>query len=390
VSPGGSTPFRLNLHVSDVGHTLVLGPTGAGKSTLLGLIQAQFFRYPDAQVFTFDKGYSSFPLVAACGGHHYDIAADSLDALAFYPLASIDRPTERAWAAEWIETLMALQGVVVTPAHRGAIDHALGLLAASPSRTLTDLQVKLQDPNLRQALRPYTLKGNFGALLDAQSDGLRDGRFQVFEMAHLMELGDRIVIPALLYLFHRIEQRLDGRPTLIILEEAWTYLLHELFAERIQLWLKELRKYNAAVVFVTQSLADIHASSKRHVIYESCPTKILLPNSEAGSEQGAAIYRAIGLNDREIEIVARSAKKRDYYYTSPLGNRLMDLTLGPLALAFVGATGREDLRAIRELRAMYGPEWPRAWVRQRGLDRWADQLADRATDRNERSLACAG
>ena len=205
-------------------------------------------------------------------------------------------------------------------------------------------------------------------------------------MAHLMELGDRIVIPALLYLFHRIEQRLDGRPTLIILEEAWTYLLHELFAERIQLWLKELRKYNAAVVFVTQSLADIHSSPKRHVIYESCPTKILLPNSEAASDQGAAIYRAIGLNEREIEIVAQSVKKRDYYYTSPLGNRLMDLTLGPLALAFVGATGREDLRAIHELRTTYGPDWPRAWLRQRGLDRWADQL----TDRNERSVACAG
>jgi len=386
----GSTPFRLNLHVSDVGHTLVLGPTGAGKSTLLGLIQAQFFRYPEAQVFTFDKGYSSFPLVAACGGHHYDIAAEALDALAFYPLAEIDRPAERTWAAEWIETLMALQGVAVTPAHRGAIDHALGLLAASPSRTLTDLQVKLQDPNLRQALRPYTLKGNFGALLDARSDDLREGRFQVFEMANLMELGDRIVIPALLYLFHRIEQRLDGRPTLIILEEAWTYLLHELFAERIQLWLKELRKYNAAVVFVTQSLADIHGSSKRHVIYESCPTKILLPNSEAGTEQGAAIYRAIGLNEREIEIIAQSVRKRDYYYTSPLGNRLMDLTLGPLALAFVGATGREDLRAIRELRATYGPEWPRAWMRQRGLDRWADRLAARKSDPNERSLACAG
>ena len=382
----GSTPFRLNLHVSDVGHTLVLGPTGAGKSTLVGLIQAQFFRYPDAQVFTFDKGYSSFPLVTACGGHHYDVGADSLEDLAFYPLAKIDKPAERAWAAEWIETLMTLQGVVITPAHRSAIDHALGLLVASPSRTLTDLQVKLQDPGLRQALRPYTLKGNFGALLDARDDGLRDGRFQVFEMAHLMELGDRIVIPTLLYLFHRIQQRLDGRPTLIILEEAWTFLLHELFAERIQLWLKELRKYNAAVVFVTQSLADIHASPKRHVIYESCPTKLLLPNSEAANEQGAAVYRAIGLNDREIEIVAHGVKKRDYYYTSPLGNRLIDLTLGPLALAFVGATGREDLRAVQELRAMYGPEWPRAWLHQRGLDRWADRLMDQ----DQRSTACAG
>ncbi|MBR0893011.1 conjugal transfer protein TrbE, partial [Bradyrhizobium diazoefficiens] len=40
----GSTPFRLNLHVDDVGHTLVFGPTGSGKSTLLALIAAQFRR----------------------------------------------------------------------------------------------------------------------------------------------------------------------------------------------------------------------------------------------------------------------------------------------------------------------------------------------------------
>ena len=32
----GATPFRFSLHVGDVGHTLVVGPTGAGKSVLLG------------------------------------------------------------------------------------------------------------------------------------------------------------------------------------------------------------------------------------------------------------------------------------------------------------------------------------------------------------------
>ena len=33
----GSTPFRFSLHVGDVGHTLIVGPTGAGKSVLLAL-----------------------------------------------------------------------------------------------------------------------------------------------------------------------------------------------------------------------------------------------------------------------------------------------------------------------------------------------------------------
>ena len=34
----GSTPFRFNPHVGDLGHSLNIGPTGAGKSTLLGLL----------------------------------------------------------------------------------------------------------------------------------------------------------------------------------------------------------------------------------------------------------------------------------------------------------------------------------------------------------------
>ncbi|NNF87574.1 MAG: hypothetical protein HKM97_03535, partial [Acidimicrobiia bacterium] len=313
----GSTPFRLNLHVSDVGHTLVVGPTGSGKSTLLGLIQAQWFRYPDAQVFAFDKGHSAMPLTLAAGGHHYDIAAEEVDRLSFYPLAGIDDPRERAWAAEWLETLFDLQGLTVTPAHRSALHRALELLAGSPSRTLTDLVIRVQDLDLREALKPYTLEGHLGTLLDADEDGLLGGRFQVFEMVHLMELREKVVVPVLLYLFHRIEQRLTGRPTLVVIDEAWTFLMHGLFAERIRTWLKELRKKNAAVVFATQSLADIHRSEHRWVIYESCPTKIFLPNPEATTEHGAALYREIGLNPREIEIVAGAVPKRDYYYSSP-------------------------------------------------------------------------
>ncbi|RUV66107.1 conjugal transfer protein TrbE, partial [Mesorhizobium sp. M5C.F.Cr.IN.023.01.1.1] len=73
----GSTPFRLNLHVDDVGHTLVFGPTGSGKSTLLALIAAQFRRYAGARVFAFDKGRSMLPLTLGLGGDHYEIGGDA-------------------------------------------------------------------------------------------------------------------------------------------------------------------------------------------------------------------------------------------------------------------------------------------------------------------------
>jgi type IV secretion system protein TrbE len=368
----GSTPFRLNLHVGDVGHTLVLGPTGSGKSTLIGLMMAQFFRYPDAQVFAFDKGYSSFVLTEAAGGHHYDIASSDAEELSFCPLAGVDRPEERVWAAGWIETLLALQGVTVAPAHRQAVHVALERLGASESRTLTDFLNTVQDREIRDGLRHYTLQGAMGRLLDAEEDGLREGRFQVFEMEHVMNKGDVNAAPVLTYLFHRVEQRLTGRPTLIVIEEAWLMLTHGLFAEKLEEWLRVLRKANAAVVFVTQSLAEIFRSARRDLLLESCPTRLFLPNPSARSDQSADLYQRIGLSRREIEILSGAVPKRHYYYASPLGRRLIDLGLGPVALSFVGAAGREELQQARSLIAEVGSGWPAAWLRMRGLSEPAE------------------
>jgi type IV secretion/conjugal transfer VirB4 family ATPase len=365
----GATPFRINLHVGDVGHTLILGPTGAGKSTLLGMLAASHFRYPDAQVFVFDKGYSAYPLVHAAGGEHYDIMGE-YGSPQFCPLANVDDPNERAWAAEWLETLVALQGVTVNPGHRRAIYHALTLLAESESRTMTDLlNGPLQEPVLRAALDRYTLDGPLGLLLDAKTDGLREDMFQVFELEHLMESGQnsaRNVVPVLLYLFHKLEQRLDGRPTLLILDEAWTFIDNSLFAEKIRDWLKTLRKKNAAVIFATQSVSDVLEKPITAAIMESCLTKIFLPNPEARSQNSSAAYRHIGLSDRQIEILSYATPKRQYYYTSPNGQRLFDLGLGPVALSFVGASGKEDLATIRMLQGALGGDWVPEWLWLRG------------------------
>jgi type IV secretion system protein VirB4 len=371
----GTTPFRLSLHRGDVGHTLIVGPTGSGKSTLVALLQAQFFRYPEAQVFAFDKGYSSWTLAMAAGASHYDIASDSPDSLAFYPLAHIDEPQELLWATSWVEQLLVLQGLSLLPDERVLIQKALENLALSPTRTLTLLLAKIQSNRLRTALRPYTLLGPYASLFDGETDALRTSRFTVFEMSNLMGIDSKAVIPLLLYLFRRIEKRLDGRPTLIVLEEAWTFLAHSLFAERIAAWLRELRKLNAAVVFVTQSLADLHQSPLLQVLYESCPTKILLANPEATAESTAAFYTSIGLNERMLRVLAEATPKRHYYIFTPDGRRLIDLNLGPVALSFVGAGAPEHLRSIRDLAAVHGRLWPAAWLETRGLPEAAQRLS---------------
>ena len=365
----GATPFRLNLHVSDVGHTLILGPTGSGKSTLVGLLIAQFFRYPDAQVFLFDKDYSAYVLAHACGAEYYDIAGDDERGLAFTPLAAIDRSHERRWAQEWIEVLLDLQGVTPTPAQRAALWRALELLAESPSRTMTDFVHTLQDQELREALAHYTLSGPLGHLLDAQSEDLGQGRLQVFEMSHLMALGQKHLVPILLYLFHRVEQRLEeGTPSLLIVEEAWVTALHSLFGATVESWLRTLRKRNAAVVFVSQSVADVVNSPRHDIILESCPTKILLPNPEAESDHVRRLYEGIGLNRRQIQILATALPKRQYYVLSPLGRRLISLGLGPVALSFVGMAGREAIVQVKEQMTAHGRRWPATWLSVRGLE----------------------
>ncbi|CAG1009774.1 partial Type IV secretion system protein virB4, partial [Burkholderiales bacterium] len=362
----GSSPFRLNLHSGDVGHTLIFGPTGSGKSTLLALIAAQFRRYGRAQLFAFDKGKSMYPLTVAVGGDHYDVGAG--EALTFCPLSQLEDDGDKAWAAGWLETLVELQGVKVTPDHRNAIAKQIELMAALSRRSLSDFVSGVQMREIKDALRHYTVDGPMGHLLDAEQEGLTLSDFQTFEIEELMNLGDRNLVPVLLYLFRRIEKRLTGAPSLIILDEAWLMLGHPAFREKIREWLKVLRKANCAVVLATQSISDAEKSGIIDVLKESCPTKICLPNGAARESGTREFYERIGFNERQIEIVATALPKREYYVASPDGRRLFDMVLGPITLSFVGASGKDDIKRIDELRVHHGDEWPVHWLKQRGIE----------------------
>ena len=264
----GSTPFRFSLHVGDVGHTLIVGPTGAGKSVLLALMAMQFRRYERAQVFAFDFGGSIRAAAIAMGGDWQDLGHSLYDGAAasvfLQPLARIDEPAERAWAAEWLAAILTSEGVTVDPQAKEHLWSALGSLASAP------------------------------------------------------------------------------------------------IAER--------------------SLADIETSNIAPAIIESCPTRIFLPNERAAEPQIAAIYTRFGLNDRQIDILARATPKRDYYCQSRRGNRLFELGLGEVALAFTAASAKTDQLRIADLTEAHGRDgFAAAWLRARGLD-WAAELLPPANE----------
>jgi type IV secretion system protein TrbE len=368
----GGTPFRLNLHQGDVGHTLVFGPTGAGKTTLLCTISMQALRYQGMRIWSFDYKRGMLATSKACGGQHYDIAGEH-GGPSFCPLSVLETEADLAWAEDWIATCFELQTRrSPQPGERDAIHRAMTLLRQEGSeRTLTHFVSQVQDEGIRAALRYYTLEGALGGMLDAEQDSVRFGRFMVFEMEDLLALKEQAAVPVLLYLFRRFERSLDGTPSLLMLDEAWTMLGKSAFREKIHCWLRLLRSKNCAVVMATQSLSDAIRSGIMDVLIEACPTKIFLPNEEAnvtGTAENPGphdFYRALGLNDTQIEIIRSATKKKHYYLVSPEGRRLFDLGLGPVTLAFAGATSPDDITRIRQLERVHGGQWPFVWLEEK-------------------------
>lgn len=369
----GSTPFRLNLHVDDVGHTMIVGPTGSGKSVLLNFLEMQIRGFKNSRIFVFDKGGSSRAVAAGVGGAFYDLASETeSNSQSFQPLRYIDNEDEKIWASEWLQQIYEQEGVELTPDHKADIWKALISLASSPAdeRTIFGFYNLVQNMELRNAITPFVLKvenmtdgGPYGRLFDCDKDTLKLGRYQSFEMGELINKKNA-VLPTLLYLFHVIEKSCDGSPTFIILDECWTFLDNPIFAEKIREWLKTMRKNNVSIIFATQNLTDIKNSSIASAIIESCLTKIFLPNANAMSSADAEIYQEFGLNDTEVDIISKTIPKRQYYYKSPLGSRVFELALSPFALAYVGAASKDDQKYIQKILREYpGEDFNIHWLK---------------------------
>lgn len=370
----GATAFRFNLHVKDVGHTLIFGPTGSGKSTLLAFIASQFMRYTSATLYSFDKGKSMYA-VSQCGGKHYDIGTQGQ--VCFAPLKELD--SDFNWCVDYIINLLKLQNMFVSSDAKIEIENALKLVKDSRVLTMTNFMHLVQNPEIKSAISYYTTGRKCGDLLDATDDSVSFTNLNVFEIETLMKRGDEDLLAVLLYLFHKIEKGLTGQPTMIIIDEAWVALKKDLFKEMIEEWLLVLRKANCLVILATQQLSAAVNSGIFDTLVESCKTQIFLPNDKA--HQFADAYQKMGLNSKQIDIIKNAIMQRQYYIVSDsadtgegngnskqnkrakTGCRLVDLALNPLTLAFVGISSKPDIAKIQELVNEYGEAWYIPWLK---------------------------
>ncbi|MES1197530.1 MAG: conjugal transfer protein TrbE, partial [Pseudomonadota bacterium] len=280
------------------------------------------------------------------------------------------------WALDWLIGLIASAKVTVTPDLRTELWGVLDILAKRPreDRTLTLFPALVQDVSVRAALHPFTQSGPHGRLIDHDASTLGYAPVQAFEMDDVLRRPEAAGA-VLAALFHALERRFDGRPTLLVLDEAWLFLKDALFAAHIEDWLKTLRKRNVAVVFASQELADVERSPIASTIIEACATRIYLPNDRAREPHSRAFYEALGLNARQIDLIANATPKRDYYLVNRDGCRLFELGLGPAALAFVAASRPEDHTLIDHVFADAGGErFAEAWLDARGLREAADAV----------------
>ncbi len=397
----GNTPFRLNLHVNDVGHFLIFGPTGSGKSTLLNLLVASQLKYQNAKVFVFDRKLSMSILCYTMGGLHYNLISDdhqleqtsipnasntqnTLGAknasnhlsynishnISLCPLAYLENEQDVMWANEYIILLFSLQNLSLNSNQQQEIYDAINIMVVrnKNDRSLEQLKSNVQDSFIKDGLTRYIRAGN---LLNSKTDSLALSSFTVFEMQELMNLGDNsVLIPAtLLCLFKRLEREFKtSAPSLLILDECWSFLSNELFKNKIAIWLKELRAFNVAVGFATQNLSDIDESSIGNVIKENCLTKIYLANPNANNTTTKYYYERFGLSDKQISLIANATMQRDYYYTSPNGCRMFELSLKQVQLQLLAHTSIQDIIEAKQIYLKNPQNFTYNWLMRDGLD----------------------
>ena len=301
-----ATPYAFNFHSSDVGNFTVVGPTGTGKTVVLTFLLAQAQRHKPASFF-FDRDRGAELFVRAIGGWYG--AFKPGEASGLNPLQLEDTAANRTFLRDWLGTMLRPpDGKALSSTDQAVIAEAVAANfdVLPQDRRLSHLQtlfrgheLDTQDNSLAARIRPWFGDGERAWLFDNPHDSLSLGRTQGFDLTFILD--DPIArVPLLLYLFHRIENALDGQKAIIFIDEGWRALDDKAFEARLRDWLKTIRKKNGMVGFGTQSAEDVLATSIGKTIVEQCRTQLFMPNYKASE---AGYCGGFGLTPHELEVV---------------------------------------------------------------------------------------
>ena len=355
-------PYHFNFHNGDLGNFTVIGPSGAGKTVLLGFLIAQARRLRPRVVY-FDKDRGAEIFIRAIGGR-YDVLRPGAPS-GLNPLHLPDTPENRAFLAQWLERLVGPEKGVLDPEERALIVDAVDANFSEPPehRRLRHIRALLtgahrpREGDLASRLKAWCDDGEHAWLFDNAFDRIDPSTDVLgFDMTRLLD-APALRTPTMMYLFHRVEQLLDGAPAIIVVDEGWKALDDEIFVQKIKDWEKTIRKKNGIVGFCTQNASDALESRIATSIVEQSATQIFLPNPKARTED---YVRGFGLSTHELDLVR----------TLPDYSRCF-----LIKQASHSAVVRLDLSAVPELRALAGNE-----RNIRKLDRLRERLGDAPRD----------
>lgn len=355
-----STPFFFNFHHGDLGNFSVIGPSGSGKTVVMNFLAAQAQKFSPRTIL-FDKDRGAEVFVRGIGGRYSRIAAGH--PTGFNPLALPDNPINRAFLRDWLGVLLSANGAEEEAIIAAAVDAAYAndpaLRRLGNFRELLAGSRRPQPGDLASRLDAWIGDGEHGWLFDNAEDRLDlSARTLGFDMTALLETP-RLRTPTMMYLFHRIEERLDGQPTMILIDEGWKALDDEVFAARIRDWLKTLRKRNALVGFATQSARDALDSRISTALVEQTATMIFMPNARARAED---YCDGFGLTGHELDLIRTlPAHSRCFLVRQPDASVVVRLDLSGMPEVMTVLSGRESIvRKLDGLRDQLGDD-PAAW-----------------------------
>ncbi|MBW3169118.1 VirB4 family type IV secretion/conjugal transfer ATPase [Qipengyuania flava] len=355
-----ATPFFFNFHHGDLGNFSVIGPSGSGKTVVMNFLAAQAQKFsPRTILFDKDRGAELF--VRGIDGRYDSIRSG--EPTGFNPLALPDTPGNKAFLRDWLGVLLKAEGPEEEQTIAGAVDAAYAndasLRRLRHFRELLSGSHRPRPGDLADRLGAWIGEGENAWMFDNAEDKLDlSARVLGFDMTALLE-NPKLRTPTMMYLFHRIEERLDGKPTMILIDEGWKALDDEIFAARIRDWLKTLRKRNALVGFATQSARDALESRISTALVEQTATMVFMPNSRARPED---YCDGFGLTEHELALIRTlPAHSRCFLVRQPDASVVVRLDLSGAPEVLTLLSGRESsVRRLDLLREALG-DAPSEW-----------------------------
>ena len=360
-----STPYFFNLHSGDLGNFTLIGPSGSGKTVVLNFLIAQAQKF-HPRTFFFDKDRGAEIFIRAIGGH-YDVLRPGTPT-GFNPLQLLENATNQAFLRQWLSQILTPAGGQLTADENAIISSAVDANFGQPAeyrqlRYLVELLAGGARPirgDLASRLAPWYGAGEHAWLFDNPTDQLNlDTRTAGFDMTALLD-NPALRTPAMMYLFHRVDERLDGSPSMIVIDEGWKALDDDVFVHRLKDWMKTIRKRNGVVGFATQSASDAIESKIAATIIEQSATQLFMSNPKA---QASDYCGGFGLTAHELDLVRSLPEHLRCVLIKQGGNSVVArLDMGNMPDAITVLSGREaSVRKLDELRSVHG-DAPSEWL----------------------------